>query len=548
MTQLEVAEAQLSRALSLLRCHYNFGLAVDRLLPELLVQVFEFVIQDPELPDASYSGRMKALNKLASVSRAWRAAALGCASFWTTIDSAYPETSQLCLERSKETLLEIHVDGDTAHGLQVAEALIDAVPRFRRLRVRDLELQPEGEDDALRKLLTNPGPVPHLESLVVRTSEVPVLPAKLFGGHTPNLSVVCLSGCYFPIDSISTTALRNLHILSINLKLDWVLDVLRSSPVLEEFLFQSAKIEEPRHPIPDGTLVHMPNCRVFNIEDKAMYSMIPDLLTYISLPKTSCLYVHLGVTQPRRFANILPPKRTRCFESLTGITHLRVRDSGSGDMIRFSGQSHDVPFEVQVDLGDQDDIDFVEAGEDVFRFLATLDLDLVEELEIDLDLKGAHTFVDDWRKLLRQMPALHTLYLGEAGHSHSILTVLSELDETSRAFLCPNLQTLYMGKDTSWSPLDIYLFVQERARNGLTIRRICLRVRQYRADNDSDTEDDLEEVPTFIRKRDLTVLRGVVESVEMVPWVTPRRRDCDRIDRVMLELPEIPAPDRTFCF
>jgi hypothetical protein len=493
---------------------------------------------------------VRELNRLASVSRAWRAAALTCGAFWTRIDSKYPDTADVFLARNKEALLDVVLDGDTAQGARVARALAAAAaaPRFRHLRVRDLEFQPDGEDDPLRRLLTGPGPAPHLESLVVSTADVSLLPSALFGGRTPGLRVVCLTGCFFAPDSLSVGALRVLHVLGVNIKLDRVLDVLRAAPVIEEFLFQSGQIVEADAPVPEGPPVALDRCRVFNIEDKALFSLVPDLLARVALPAQACLYVHLGMTQPRRFAAVLPPARTRALPNLGAITHLRVRDSGSGDMIRFSGLSRGVPFELQVDLGDSDDIDFVEAGEDVFRLLAALELAAVEELEIDLDLKGAHTFVDDWRKLLRQMPGLHTLYLGEAGHSHSILTVLSEPDAPARGFLCPRLHTLYMGKDTSWSPLDIYLFVQERARQGLTIRRICLRVRRYRpADEDSDTEDDVEEVPSFIRKRDLTVLRGVVDTVELVPWVTPKRRDCSRIDRVMLELPDIPAPDRRHC-
>ncbi|KAI0668747.1 hypothetical protein C8Q78DRAFT_1045849 [Trametes maxima] len=162
------AESVLSNVLLQLRSHMNVMTAVDRLPPEILLNIFERVTRHAGSGGGMYlnSKRRKRvptrlLLTLTHVCKKWRDTAINAPALWTHIDDYKQPQLDTFLVRSRQAPLSIHIlakrSGPAAAGVLNAHG-----QRFKRL---DITLQSGG--DYILQLLTFKAPI--LQCLTITT-------------------------------------------------------------------------------------------------------------------------------------------------------------------------------------------------------------------------------------------------------------------------------------------------------------------------------------------------------------------------------------------
>ncbi|KAI0309231.1 hypothetical protein OF83DRAFT_92203 [Amylostereum chailletii] len=222
----------------------------------------------------------------------WRQIALSCRDLWTEIPLQHPEWTQLCLDRSRPTLISIAVNGEyIERGSPYFQATTLALSEM--LRVRNLDISTYGDEDARLILpLISESPAPHLEELYLTFYDVDDhvdIPLNIFSGDAPSkLRILSLFACNIPFDSplLLSGTLTTIELSSCDIwdTVDEMVETLSHFHNVESFLLDSCTILEDMTPSSMHTprSVKWPQLRYFTVG-----STFPETMTlfhYLDLP------------------------------------------------------------------------------------------------------------------------------------------------------------------------------------------------------------------------------------------------------------------------
>jgi len=271
----------------------NVSRSINRLPPEILVHIFNFVPSSPRSRDESASSLIwpslfdfKDVNSLLGVThvcRRWRDIALGSSTLWTTIDEhSHHAAASAYVERSRETSLKILVNSYThpfIKGIyQSASARISTL--YHRSHygavVNSLNFAAERLEAFGLEILAGVG---SLSSY----SAAPLL----FDGKAPRLKVLVLSRVpWLPANRFST--LTHLSISeNFVMTLSGLLDFLSGTPYLLDLIIMSSRVIETEV-TQKGPTVNL-NCLRRLAMGKVDAAFVSCFLSHVALPSHMAL-------------------------------------------------------------------------------------------------------------------------------------------------------------------------------------------------------------------------------------------------------------------
>ncbi|KAJ7183571.1 hypothetical protein C8R46DRAFT_1209737 [Mycena filopes] len=242
---------------------------------------------------------------ITQVSTLWRAVALACPEFWSTVILRRPEWIPTFLERSKMAALVIRADTrKLAHTGDLESLILENIPRLGILELRSSRWYL----DDLWNLLESAGPATRLQCLTIAniTPDDPDeggmwLPSDLFQRSEVNESRrshriqrglrLHLESCAFSWDSAWYSHLTHLHLANISLvqrpTMEMLLSILVGSPALEILsLIHCLPIQTTSH----GFRVELPRLSAFTLKGDSP-ATFPHLMAYLTIPPSATVHV-----------------------------------------------------------------------------------------------------------------------------------------------------------------------------------------------------------------------------------------------------------------
>ncbi|TCD64154.1 hypothetical protein EIP91_004503 [Steccherinum ochraceum] len=518
---------RLDVSLALLAKYRNSLRPFNRLTSDILVIIFRELARDYSDPHETTFGSYPWMG-VAQVCQFWRDVALTSAVLWTNISTRYPKSALACIERSGDAALSLFVCSKSSRDqvADVLDAMIPHVKRLRRLVVPSnyLRTSDDSIDELLRPLMESPAPLLEvLETNKVRADPGWITIPHMFSGHTPLLTRLRV---HFMVPSPSSISLSKLRILTlcgrkhtpINIGVSKFLDLLEASPELEVLKVEKANLlsadeDESRH-------IELPRLRVFEL-GRTDGSAVMDVFNHLTIPDCAIrLKVWMDRYQENKFHIGIPaPADLRPDHHLRDIRKMHINYMNGYEGVEISGATGpkaSTPFWISglltsntiSHLGDMDSIAGV-----VFKSLANaFDFDCLEEFAIT-EMRNNARWTSYTKKLwtdtFRRMPMLKALYITldggyDEGISRSMLAALTEKDDRTGNFLCPNLEKIVVWGDKTWSSLQCYILSEQRSRAGYPLKKVSMKLSHYASFSDpADT--------------DLPLLRQYVDSVDLEP-------------------------------
>ncbi|KAJ7131988.1 hypothetical protein C8R46DRAFT_1140952 [Mycena filopes] len=242
---------------------------------------------------------------ITQVSTLWRAVALACPAFWSTVILRRPEWIPTFLERSKMAALVIRADTrKLAHTGDLESLILENIPRLGILELRSSRWYL----DDLWNLLESAGPATRLQCLTIAniTPDDPDeggmwLPSDLFQRSDVNESRrshriqrglrLHLESCAFSWDSAWYSHLTHLHLANISLvqrpTMEMLLSILVGSPALEILTLIHCL---PIQTTPHGFRVELPRLSAFTLKGDSP-ATFPHLMAYLMIPPSATVHV-----------------------------------------------------------------------------------------------------------------------------------------------------------------------------------------------------------------------------------------------------------------
>ena len=248
---------------------------VNRTPPEVLSLIPDYV-EDSERNEASIT--------LTHVCRGWRELFISRPSLWARLDCRSIEKTRVYIDRSKNSPLEIHLDGHYIPSY-CEEAFLLAVPHASRVKTLSAIGWLPSDSPALLQTLVEQfsRPVPLLEKLKIDVlCTTPTLPTTLFNGDVSSLRELSLTGILMPP---SWMGLGNLTIFNLcdlpdyKIPLTHLLDFFESAPRLRDIRLRNSI---PHHSdAPPERIVPLPNLIKLKTIGHPVNSV---LLNHLSIP------------------------------------------------------------------------------------------------------------------------------------------------------------------------------------------------------------------------------------------------------------------------
>ncbi|KAJ8456912.1 hypothetical protein ONZ51_g11843 [Trametes cubensis] len=520
----------LDHSIALLRRYRNTLRPIHRLSPDILVLIFLQLVDGQDDPLSPRFGSVP-WAYVAHVCYRWRVIALACAGLWTQIGTMYPAAALACLERSVDAPLSlvVHAGADTDNSTQVINRVRPHMHRMRHLYIPWTHIH--DDDGNMAPFLTSllEAPAPQLETFHVfhvrADGQCFTLPT-VFGGNTPRLRILKMSYCSPRIDRITFGNLRHLYIRGrkrdpISLEVSQLLEILEACPKLEVLVTVKARFVQNQPLEQEGEpfrQIRLDNLRRMDIS-RCAASVVSNLLRRLVVPNCQ-LSMDVWIERRSDFKFQFGVPDELCDEHpLRDIRKLQVeyRSSAGGVLIQGMTSIHPFLIIAKIDPGsDIGDMPTV-SGPILLSLVKTLDLTLLTEFTIT-ETSFYHPHVgfskDLWIQALSRMPLLRALHIrlqsiSESGFCRVILSALSTTDEITGRLLCPNLETITLRDDRTWSSLQWYKFAKTRKAQGRPLKRLSLCLPHY------ENVEDMAET-------DLAELREVVEAVDLDPPMSPR--------------------------
>jgi len=248
------------------------------------------------------------------VCRRWREIFILRPSLWTRMDCRNVEKTKVYIERSKNSSLEIYLDGREIATF-CKDAFLLTVPHIGGLKTLSASsLQP-----SLLPVLAEhfSRPVPLLKTLKINLTHDPqlTLPGTLFNGDLSSLRELHLTATRFPL---SWRGLENLTIFNLSNavgspKLDHLLDFFWSTPRLYDIELKNIVTFTNA---PPGRIVSLPNLRELRIIYCPWNSI---LLDHLSIPYgaiVTLIFTFSGSESP------IPPRISDALDNFHNLSHI----------------------------------------------------------------------------------------------------------------------------------------------------------------------------------------------------------------------------------
>ncbi|KZT09075.1 uncharacterized protein LAESUDRAFT_811136 [Laetiporus sulphureus 93-53] len=322
----------LMRSMSIVRSTLNSRVPINRLPPEVLGMIFEFV---PEFPsDESLETLVHRIwgpssrNPedsliLSHVCRHWRAVATGLPTLWTSIDGTLAFPPSTILKRAGSLPRNIFLLNEISNFVDYS--FFDG-PNFRELLWDSVDIE------EMTECLQSPAPM--LENLALK-ADIPIHSANhvhrksfsLFMNETPRLRRLALE-CFPVLPTNRFTGLTHLHLAScVGAQiLSGILSMLAGTPGLLELTLYGIVVPfgSPQSNLPTAELKHLR--RFFYFEMAPAVTSL--LLSHISLAPETAVFI----TYARHESRILVPQ-VQDFPSMQDVTKLFVRVARSGIVV-----------------------------------------------------------------------------------------------------------------------------------------------------------------------------------------------------------------------
>ncbi|KAH8106800.1 hypothetical protein BXZ70DRAFT_1003703 [Cristinia sonorae] len=518
---------RLDVSLALLAKYRNSLRPFSRLTSDILIIIFQQLVQDYSDPHEASFGSYSWMG-VAQVCQIWRDVVLTSAILWTNISTRYPKYALACIERSGDAALSlvVYTGSSRDNVAAVLDAVLPHVKRLRRLIVPSNYLR--SSDDTVHELLRPlvESPAPMLESLEtekIRADQGWVTMPTVFTGTTPGLRRLRI---HFMVPEPSSVSLSNLRVLTlcgrkhtpIILAVSRFLDLLEGCPLVE--ILKVEKANFTASDVVESRRVELKHLQVFEL-GRADASPVMDIFSHLVIPECAIrMKVWMDRYEENKFHIGLPlPVDLDPNHHLHDIRKIHVDFMNGYEGVEITGATGakaSTPFWISglitsntiSQLGDMDAI----AGT-VFKSLANaFDFDVLEEFaitEMRNNLRWTGYTKKLWMDTFRRMPMLKALYITlEGGYDEGIcralLAALSTRDERTGNFLCPNLESITVWGDKTWSSLQCYIMAEQRAKAGKPLKKVSMKLSHYTSFSDpADT--------------DLPLLRQYVENVDLEP-------------------------------
>ncbi|KAI0791555.1 hypothetical protein BC629DRAFT_1593154 [Irpex lacteus] len=440
---LQEIDYVLSNAQSQFRGYLNAISPVTALPPEILATIFDYYTHEHSVSATETCASAMSFSVLDSqrrscnvshVCRRWREIALRTASLWSAILLAQRQPggredllSQIFLERSLRTPLDIEIPWNDPDTQTLQDQLIPLLGRVRTLKIKNIS------HTRLNLLAQLNCPAPMLETLQICLNHLPGSDAflaehfpqelpTLFAGQTPKLKHLDLD----LFTAFSGNRFENLTYLRFDSQTYRAIDevkrlfaVLEASPYLEQLSLRSCALDpvvqqtirESDEPIwfsSTGERVALHHLRYLDF-DCCEPTFVNPLMSQIKVPRRNLVVSSINCRRGSVLGNLttIPdPNATSRAAPLPSITTVNVSwDRFKSVLIKASGPDT----AVWVSYRDEQIGKYYWAQEDVNRYLLrTFPLRTLTELKLESFDERAN---DDWLEVFNRLSALKRLVL-----------------------------------------------------------------------------------------------------------------------------------------
>ncbi|TFK81746.1 hypothetical protein K466DRAFT_327740 [Polyporus arcularius HHB13444] len=479
-----------------LRRLWNSFLPVNQLPNELLVRVFQLSAVDYELWPCRLRRDMIWV-RLMLVCSYWRDVACAAPTLWGTIGITgnVPEWLNLCLDRSANTKLHIHLSKPSPEMMQAVAAHAE--------RIEAISISCPDQSRTLSQTFFH-RPMPILQDLSISATDRDTrITLQMLSAHYPALSSLHLSHGELPSDIHLYAGLRELILSDCGYgsspTLSQFLAALRASTRLERLIIANVLDGLSGRDVSGFLPVALPHLSSFRLSHNwPSYGLT--FLSHLRLPPTC--YVEIFVTphaenfalepEGQTIAALLPENITEVLPVLPSVTALELEMTDGDYAIRAVPPGSD---------GIRGTVLFglVSEGQPVQDWSTSLSLGLTELAQVFQDLpvtrlrvKGDHrsSFLPDaWCEVFRTYPMLETLELTGSGSPTRTWTglrmaapnVAHQSGHGLPATACPRLRTVIVdGMDMMVSQRffeELLACLRHRARQGARLESLRLKLR-----------------------------------------------------------------------
>ena len=459
--QVDALEYDALQVLSLVRSMKNTFAPANRIPPEVLSLIPDYV-EDKD--------KDKNLIVLTHVCRSWREIFISRSLLWTWLDFTNVEKTQVYIERSKSTPLEIHLEPPYGE-----EAFLLAIPHIRRLKT----LSAYGDPDELLPVLVEhfSCPLPLLDDLTIdfQGYQPPPLPENLFDGDFSSLCKLTLGA----IISLPWRDLSNLTMFKLydvpedNILLTQLLDFFESAPYLRHIQLHYSLPSFSN--APTKRVVSLPHLKDLSIKADQPHSI---LLNHLSIPAGASLRLEFEFDDEDSPISSYFPKSLDCLRNLSHITAVNLCFGLDRVGIQLSGPSGMLNiFGGWVYRDGQPNA----KASPVMQFLGELDISRTRWLTItscgNLLYGPAQIAKSILYRTLHRMEDLRTLILIGC-EDLSFIHTLNPDKNPSKIILCPRLEEiiLYVDGRDSFHADELVNMAEERALRGVKLAAITIDI------------------------------------------------------------------------
>ncbi|KAK7693771.1 hypothetical protein QCA50_003343 [Cerrena zonata] len=514
--KLDVSLAILSRYRNSLR-------PFNRLTSDILVLIFSQLLSEHADPHNDRFGSYPWMG-VAQVCHFWRHVALTTPLLWTHISTRYCTAALACIERSSEAGLSLFIyeDSNEATMSKVLTAIIPHIHRLRHLYVPSNMMKDDNGNirQVLQPLINSKAPaLETFETQFIRFNAAWIPMHTLFTGHTPSLTRLKL---HFMLPRLSAASFGKLRVLSFTgrkstpttLPMSDFLDILEACPLLEQLRAEKFTLEAARND--DTRKVTLENLQLLQL-GRSKGSLVADFLNRLHIPECAIkLKVHFDRYDENKFFMGIPlPHELDSDHPLNDIRKMHISWMNGRDGVEIFGATLNQPFHIHgfiegdtvSNLGDMDVI----SGTFFQSIIRAFNFDSLEEFgmtEYRNSYRWQGISKKGWEDTFRRMPKLKAFHLTsdggyDEGFSRSILAALEGPDRSGNLF-CPQLESLDVHGDKTWSSLQCYEIALARKEKGHPLKRVSMKLSHYATFSDSS-------------ETDLPLLRKHVETVNLEP-------------------------------
>ena len=406
---------------------------------------------------------------LTHVCNGWRELFISCPFLWTYLDCKNVEKTRVYIERSKSSLLEVHLREECSPFLY--DAFLLTVPYLGRLK----SLYLSGSSANLVKIANTyfHSPAPFLEQLYMRYS-LPnryAVEAPFFDGNLPSLRVLRLNGVFtnLPWENLANLTTFDFHNGPDNgISTAQLLDFFECAPLLSNIsLFH---VSPTASDTSLDQVVPLPSLKRLGITTHPVHST---LLKHLSIPSGASLALHSSFSDE---ASPIPDHLLKTFENLSSLSHITSIGiwCSRGVGLQFHGPCGGL-YVGSNWLGAVTSLPMIQNQAlhslNHFRISATEKLTITEyKNTLSPEIQKSPPY-----QTLLLMDALHTLVLVEC-HNIPFVSALDPRKSPSGALVCPKLEELVLHvKKEKWFCINELLeMVKERDSMGARLSTITI--------------------------------------------------------------------------